>query len=188
MDHQQECKICDKHVVKLAQHVRKVYDMNIDEYYDNMRESDKIENSEKSEMETEDASGSEDESASDKDESASDEDVSASDKDESTREESDSDEAKQTFFEFLLKNIENCEELTEQEIFQQLAKNTYWFLNAKRVAKNDAMLENIRNKTQKYVDLGLKYEDAMLVAFEKASSYFNNLIARISRISENEEE
>ena len=88
----------------------------------------------------------------------------------------------------MLKNIENCKELTEQEIFHHLAKTTYWFLNAKRVSKNDPMLENITNKTQKYVDLGLKYEDAMLVAFEKESSYFNNLISRISRISENEEE
>ena len=141
MDQQQDCNICDKHVVKLAQHVRQAHDMNMGEYYDNMSESDKIENSEASEIETEDTPSSEDESASDEDESASDEDM-------STREESDSDEAKQTFFEFLLKNIENCEELTEQEIFQQLAKTTYWFLNAKRVAKNDAMLENITNNTQ----------------------------------------
>ena len=181
MDHKQECNICDKQVVKLAQHVRQAHDMNMAEYYDNMRddETNKIENSEASEIETEDASGSDDESSSDEDESASDEDM-------STREESDSDdETKQTFFEFLLQNIENCKELTEQEIFQQLAKNTYWFLNAKRVAKNDAMLENIQNKTQKYVDLGLKYEDALLVAFDKEAAYFNNLI---SRISENEEE
>ena len=49
------------------------------------------------------------------------------------------------------------------------------------------MLENITNKMQKYVDLGLKYEEAMLVAFDKESAYFNNLISRISRISENEE-
>ena len=116
MNHLQECNICDKQVVKLAQHVRQAHDMNMTEYYDN--ENNKIENSETSEMETEDASGSEDESASDKDESASDEDM-------STREESDSDEAKQTFFEFLLKNIENYEELTEQEIIQQLAKTTF---------------------------------------------------------------
>jgi len=174
MDRKQECNICDKQVVKLAQHVRQAHDMNMAEYYANMSddETNKIENSEASEIETEDASSSEDESA--------------SDEDMSTREESDSDdETKQTFFEFLLQNIENCKELTEQEIFQQLAKNTYWFLNAKRVAKNDAMLENIQNKTRKYVDLGLKYEDAMLVAFDKESAYFNNLI---SRISENEEE
>ena len=58
-------------------------------------------------------------------------------------------------------------------------------MNAKSVAKNDAMLENIQNKTQKYVNLGLKYEDVMLVAFDKEAAYFNNLI---SRISENEEE
>ena len=58
-----------------------------------------------------------------------------------------------------------------------MAKTTYWFLNAKRVAKNDAMLENIQNKTQKYVDLGLKYEDALLVAFDKEAAYFNNLIS-----------
>ena len=169
MNHLQECNICNKQVVKLAQHVRQAHDMNMTEYYDN--ETNKKENSETSEMETEDESCSEDESA--------------SDKDESTREESDSDEAKQTFFEFLLKNIENYEELTGQEIIQLLAKATYWFLNAKSVAKNDAMLENIRNKTQKYVDLGLKYEDAMLVAFDKEAAYFNNLI---TRISENEEE
>jgi len=31
----------------------------------------------------------------------------------------------------------------------------------------------------------LKYEDALLVAFDKEAAYFNNLI---SRISENEEE
>ena len=136
MDHQQECKICDKHVVKLAQHVRQAHDMNMAEYYDNMsdtetesNESNKIEYSEASEIETEDAPSSDDKSASDEDESVS---------DEITREktkESDSDEAKQTFFEFLLKNIENCKELTEQEIFQQLAKNTYWFLNAKKSCK-----------------------------------------------------
>ena len=168
MNHLQECNICDKQVVKLAQHVRQAHDMNMTEYYDN--ETNKKENSETSEMETEDESCSEDESA--------------SDKDESTRE-SDSDETKQTFFEFLLKNIENYEELTEQEIIQQLANSTYWFLNAKTVAKNDAMLENIQYKAQKYVDLGLKYEDALLVAFDKEAAYFKNLI---SRISENEEE
>ena len=85
MDRQQECKICDKHVVKLAQHVRQAHDMNMVEYYDNMSDtetenidSNKIENSEASEIETEDASGSEDESA--------------SDEDMSTRKESDSDD------------------------------------------------------------------------------------------------
>ena len=36
MDRQQECKICHKHVVKLAQHVRQAHDMNMVEYYDNM--------------------------------------------------------------------------------------------------------------------------------------------------------
>ena len=166
MNQLQECNICDKQVVKLAQHVRQAHDMNMTEYYDN--ETNKKENSETSEMESEE-SCSEDEACSE---------------DESTRE-SDSAETKQTFFEFLLKNIENCEELTEQEIIQQLAKATYWFLNAKSVAKNDAMLENIQYKTQKYVNLGLKYEDALLVAFDKEAAYFKNLI---SRISENEEE
>ena len=92
MDRQQECKICNNHVVKLAQHVRQAHDMNMVEYYDT-----------ETEIETEDAPSSDDESGSDEDESASDENM-------STREESDSDEAKQTFFEFLLKNIENCEE------------------------------------------------------------------------------
>ena len=166
MNHLQECNICDKQVVKLAQHVRQAHDMNMTEYYDN--ETNKKENSETSEMESEESCSE----------------VEPCSEDESTRE-SDSDETKQTFFEFLLKNIENYEELTGQEIIQQLAKATYWFLNAKSVAKNDAMLENIQNKTQKYVDLGLKYEDAMLVAFDKEAAYFNNLI---SRISENEEE
>ena len=166
MNQLQECNICDKQVVKLAQHVRQAHDMNMTEYYDN--ETNEKENSETSEMESEE-SCSEDKSCSE---------------DESTRE-SDSAETKQTFFEFLLKNIENCEELTEQEIIQQLAKDTYWFLNAKSVAKNDAMLENIQYKAQKYVNLGLKYEDALLVAFDKEAAYFKNLI---SRISENEEE
>jgi len=166
MNQLQECNICDKQVVKLAQHVRQAHDMNMTEYYDN--ETNKKENSETSEMESEE-SCSEDEACSE---------------DESTRE-SDSAETKQTFFEFLLKNIENCEELTEQEIIQQLVNSTYWFLNAKRVAKNDAMLENIQYKAQKYVDLGLKYEDALVVAFDKEAAYFKNLI---SRISENEEE
>ena len=142
MNQLQECNICDKQVVKLAQHVRQAHDMNMTEYYDN--ETNKKENSETSEMESEE-SCSEDEACSE---------------DESTRE-SDSAETKQTFFEFLLKNIENCEELTEQEIIQQLVNSTYWFLNAKSVAKNDAMLENIQYKAQKYVNLGLKYEDAL---------------------------
>ena len=105
MNHLQECNICDKQVVKLAQHVRQAHDMNMTEYYDN--ETNKKENSETSEMESEESCS----------------------EDESTRE-SDSDETKQTFFEFLLKNIENYEELTEQEITRQLAKATYWFLNA----------------------------------------------------------
>ena len=80
--------MCDKPVVKLVQHVRQAHNMSMDVYYDN--ETNKIENSEASEIETEDASGSDDESSSDEDESASDEDM-------STREESDSDEAKQNF-------------------------------------------------------------------------------------------
>ena len=49
MNHLQECNICDKQVVKLAQHVRQAHDMNMTEYYDN--ENNKIENSETSEME-----------------------------------------------------------------------------------------------------------------------------------------
>ena len=166
MNHLQECNICDKQVVKLAQHVRQAHDMNMTEYYDN--ETNKKENSETSEMESEESCSE----------------VEPCSEDESARE-SDSDETKQTFFEFLLKNIENYEELTGQEIIQQLANSTYWFLNAKSVAKNDAMLENIQYKTQKYVNLGLKYEDALLVAFDKEAAYFKNLI---SRISENEEE
>ena len=83
MDRQQECKICNKHVVRLAQHVRQAHDMNMVDTETESIDSSIIENSEASEIETEDASSSEDESA--------------SDENMSTREESDSDdEAKQT--------------------------------------------------------------------------------------------
>lgn len=89
-----------------------------------------------------------------------------------------------TFFEHMLKNVENWESLTEKEIIHQLARSTQWFMELKKLAKNDTMLEKIVNKVNKYTQLGLKYDKAMLTVFEKDTAYFNKLITRISEEEE----
>jgi hypothetical protein len=97
---------------------------------------------------------------------------------------SESEEDEPSFFGHIMENLPNLDSLTQEDIIEQLVKNTQVILELQKLAKNDTMLAKIVNKVKKYTKLGLKYDDAMMVVFEKETPYFNNLY---SRIYQNEE-
>jgi hypothetical protein len=85
-----------------------------------------------------------------------------------------------TFFEHMLKNMENLDNLTENELLSQLAGSTLWFLELEKLAQSSSMLKKIEKKVQKYSTHGLNYNEAVLTVIEKEKAYFSKLVSRIS--------
>lgn len=193
-----DCAICQKSFVRLPPHVLNMHDMDMKTYEEykkqnvlDCRQDLELDDNSESELDTESSNESEtSEPSSEDDESdskdmgsetsePSSEDAESDPKDTDSEMEAEDSGKKNTFFEQILEDIENKENLTEVDLLSLLAKNTVKFLNLRNIAKDDIMLKKICKLINKYLERGLQEDEAIATTFEKETAFFNKLISRV---------